>query len=788
MIRHTLLLIFRNFRRFKSTFFINLIGLSSGLACTLLIYLWVRDEISIDQFATNGNRIYHAWEHRVKADGIWTASSTSAPLAEALVADMPEVEFACGSTWTQSFTMSVDEKVMKVRGRYSGKDFFNIFTYSVIQGEASKVLTNKNAIVISASLANKLFNTTENVVGKTITLERRDEFVVTGVFQDVPANISEPFEFVLSFEKYTENNQWTQYWGNTGTQTFVLLREGVNEEDFNKKIANYVSVKTRNEITYRTLFLKKYSDIYLYGKYQDGKPAGGRITYVKLFSIIAVFILLIACINFMNLSTAKASRRIREVGIKKAVGAGRRTLVMQYLGESLLMSFLSMAFAFLAVDLLMSRFNELTGKQLELQMDGNLLLISLVIWLVAGVMAGSYPALYLSGFSPAAVLKGKLNTSLGELWARKGLVVFQFVLSVILIVSVLVVHRQIEFVGSTDLGYDRENILSFYREGKIRGNWQSMETLLTEIKNIPGVVNASTISHNMTGHNSGTWGLRWEGRDPEDRTEFENVTVSHDMMETLGIQMAAGRSFSRNYPADTASIVISETGIKFMGLKDPVGVTVNLWGKDMRIIGVSKDFHYESLHEKLKPLFFRLAPNDTYLVMVKLAPGTEPETIARLQQLYQKFNPGFSFDYSLLADRYHSQYFAEQRVAKLSRYFAGLAILISCLGLFGLASFTAERRLKEIGIRKVLGASEFRIVSLLSKDFTRMVLVAILLALPVSYFIARSWLDNFAFKIELEWWYFLTAGAMALVIAWLTVGSQAFRAARINPTRCLKDE
>jgi putative ABC transport system permease protein len=787
MLKHSLLLIYRNFKRFKSTFFINLIGLSSGLACTLLIYLWVNDELHVNKFSKNDSRIFYAMEHRVKADGIWTSPNTSGPTGEALVSDMPEVEYACTTTRPQNSTLSIGDKSFKVRGRFAPPEFFKIFDYNIIQGDEKTFFTNKNSVVIAESLASKLFGSTNNAMGKAIDYEHNEQFIVTGIFKNIPANASEQFEFVMPFEKFKEKNQWVQGWGNTGSATYVLLKKDVDVSALNNKLADFVKVKSNDPNTHRTLFLKKYSDIYLYGQYENGKEVGGRITYVKLFSIIAVFILVIACINFMNLSTAKASRRIKEVGIKKAIGAGRKVLIAQYIGESMLMSLLSMAVAVLIVDIFLGKFNEITGKQLVLAFDSMLGIVALIIWMVTGVLAGSYPALYLSAFSPASVLKGKFATSFGEVWARKGLVVFQFALSIILIVSVMVVYKQIEFVQSANLGYDRENILYFYREGKLTDN-QQLETLLSEIRNIPGVVNASTSSHNMTGHNSGTWGVQWEGKDPDDRTEFENVTVNYDMMETLGIKMVSGRMFSRNFSADTAKIIFNEAAIKFMGLKDPIGKMVKLWGMDMQIIGISKNFNYESLHQNFKPQFFRLAPGDTYIIMVKLASAKQNEAIAGIEDLYKKINPGFTLDYQFLDTQYQSQYIAEQRVSVLSRYFAGLAILISCLGLFGLAAFTAERRLKEIGIRKVLGSSVVGIVYLLSSDFTKIVLTAVVIALPASYFIASYWLDNFAFKIPLELGYFLGAGLMALIIAWLTVGTQALKAARVNPTQCLKDE
>ncbi len=787
MLRHNLLLIYRNFKKFKSTFFINLIGLSTGLACTLLIYLWVKDELSVDKFLEKDSQLFQVQEHRVKSNGIWTSPTTSGPLAETLASEMPEVEYSASVTRPDRITLSVDDTNLKTLGRSAGKNYFKIFSYTLIDGNRDNVLTDKNSIVISDALAIRLFNTTENLIGKTIELDNESKLFVTGIFKKMPLNASDQFDFVLSFEKFKEGRNFLETWNSTSVLTYILLKQGTDVTAFDQKIKDLVKVKTDNNVTHRTLFTKQYSENYLYGKYENGVLTGGRITYVKLFSIIAIFILVIACINFMNLSTAKASRRIKEVGIKKAVGAARKTLIYQYLGESLLLSFLSLLLAILIVDIALPHFNVITGKYLALNFNPALILSCIGVSIFTGIAAGSYPALYLSGFNPATVLKGKMNTAIGELWARKGLVVFQFALSVIFIVSVLVVYKQIEYVQSQNLGYNKDNILYFPREGKI---WQeeALESFIAGIGAIPGVVSSSSISHTMTGHNSGTYGVVWEGKAEDDATEFEVFTVNYDMMETLGIEMREGRTFSKEFGADSSKIIFNEAAIEFMGLKDPIGKTVKLWGDEMQIIGVAKDFHFESLHEKVKPVFFRLAPGDTYLVMSKLAAGAEAETIGRIKDYYQKVNPGFIFEYKFLDNEYQAQYVAEQRVAVLSRYFAGLAILISCLGLFGLAAFTAERRLKEIGIRKVLGSSEFGIVYLLSGDFTKMVVLAICIACPASYILLKMWLSDFAYKIDLTAWYFVGAGFIALLTAWITVGVQAIKAARVNPVKCLKDE
>jgi ABC-type antimicrobial peptide transport system permease subunit len=403
-----------------------------------------------------------------------------------------------------------------------------------------------------------------------------------------------------------------------------------------------------------------------------------------------------------------------------------------------------------------------------------------------GVIAGSYPALYLSRFNPATVLKGKINTFVGEVWARKGLVVFQFTLSIILVVGVLVVYKQIEFVQTKNLGYEKDNILSFDIEGSVA---RDPETFISETRNIAGVVNAASIGQNIVGAGLNTFSIdNWEGKKTDDRIIFEMRPVSHDMLETLGIQMAAGRSFSKNFGAEDSKIIFNQAAIDAMGLEDPIGKMITIQGSDLEIIGVTKNFHFASLHEEVNPLFFVLRPSWTRKIMVKIDAVRQREVIGNLQKFYQAYNPGFPFAYQFLDEAYQTQYVAEQRVSILSRYFAGFAILISCLGLFGLVAFTTERRLKEIGIRKILGSTEFEIVHLLSADFTRMVLVAVVFALPAGYYITKTWLDNFAYRIDLQWWFFIGPGLLALLVAWLTVALQTFKAARISPSQSLKNE
>jgi len=792
MLRHNLLLIYRTFKRFKSTFVINLIGLSTGLTCTLLIFLWIQDELNIDKFHDKNNRLYRVMENTAQADGVDTGAHTPDLLAETIIKEMPEVEYAIAVTpgnLLGKFTLTDGQTATKAVGQYVSSDYFKVFSYRLLQGDDSQVLTDKHSAVISKSLAIKLFKTDQEVIGKTLECEIlgfKEPIIVTGVFEGTPANSSEQFDFVLSFELWKDLSQKFGRpinWDNHAPNTYLVLREDTNLDTFNKKIAGFI--KEKNKESNVTLFTVPYSDQYLHGKYKNGVQSGGRIEYVHLFSIIALFILSIACINFMNLTTARTSRRIKEIGVKKAVGASRKTLIYQHLSESITMTFLSLALAIVFVELLLPQFNLITGKQLTLTLEPKLILSIAGITFFTGLLSGSYPAFYLSGFSPAFVLKGKLTTSFSELFVRKGLVIFQFVLSVILIVSVLVVYKQVEFMQGQNLGYDKDHIVYFDIEGKVPEN---QDAFFAEVKNIPGIVNVSSIGSMLMGHSSSTSGLSWEGKNPRDVVEFENVPVNYGMIETLGLTLDAGRPFSRDFSTDDHAIIFNEAAIDVMGLKNPIGKTINLWGETMEIVGVVRNFHFESLHEAVKPLFFIVNPKHTMKVMTKIEAGKEKEAIDELKKFYGKFNPGYLLDYKFLDQDYQAQYISEKRVGMLARYFAGLAIIISSLGLFGLATFTAERRLKEIGIRKILGSSRFGIVYLLSSEFARIVFASIIIAFPLSYFIATQWLDSFAFRIELKWWYFFSAGLVAFMIALITVGMQAVKASRVNPVNYLRTE
>jgi putative ABC transport system permease protein len=799
MFRHNLVIILRNFKRDKASFLINLIGLSTGLACALFIYLWVNDELHMDKFHKNDKQLFQVMKKGVGSNGeILTFEWTPGPLANALVEEMPEVEKAV-TVMPNTFILnegatkgilSANEIHIKATEQYVSQDFFNVFSYNLIRGDKKQVLSDKNSVVISDGLAQKLFHSTQNIVGKTVEWNKGEFsgiYLVSGVFEKPPANSTVQFDLLFTFELYRGINTFVNEWTHGGPSTYIVLKKDADIDLFNEKIGIYLQKKTNEE--YQSLFIRRYSDKYLYDKYENGVQAGGRIEVVRLFSMIAFFILVIACINFMNLSTAKASGRLKEVGVKKTVGASRKALVAQYLGESLMMTIFSLILAVALVNTLLPQFNAITGKQLTLNLDTHALLVILGIALFTGFVSGSYPAFYLSRFNPASVLKGKLNASVSELWIRKGLVLFQFIISVILIVSVVVIYKQIGFILTKNLGYDKDNIICIKKEGKLDNN---IESFFNEVKKIPGVVNASNYFPNLNVNMTGTTGINWNGKKPKDQVSFKYLFAGYDFVETLGIELVDGRTFSRDFSTEDSKILFNETAIKSMGLENPVGQTINLWGQNKQIVGVLRDFHFESLYENLRPCFLLFLSNEGNMikdnVIIKIKAGTERGTIARLQKFYKEFNYGLPLEFKFLDDDYQAFYESEQRVSVLSRYFAGIAIIISCLGLFGLAAYSAERRTKEIGVRKVLGSSVPRIILLLSGDFTKIVLVSMLISVPLSYFITKHWLDSFAYRIDLQAWYFIGAGLTTLFIAWIIVGTQAVRAATTNPVKALRYE
>jgi ABC-type antimicrobial peptide transport system permease subunit len=784
MFKNNLKIAWRNFLKNRQFAILNLIGLSTALASALLIFLWVNDERQVDKFNQNDSRLFEVMANISLGDGIHTQEYTPGLLAKALKDEMPEVDYAVSVVpgFGKDIVASGNQQI-KAMPQWADKDFFNAFSYPLIKGNKDQVLTDEYAVLLSDELAMKLFHSTD-ILGKTIKWANdKEPYTITGIFKKPAVATTATFDLLFNYRLFFDRDALNEAnWQNNGPVTYVVLRQGANAGQFSNKIAGFTRLKNSKSLL--TLFLRKFSDKYLYGNFENGKQAGGRIAYVRLFSVVAIFILIIACINFMNLSTAKAANRSKEVGVKKVVGASRQSLIFQYLGESLLMSFFSLLLALGLVFALLPEFNRITGKKLSFNFNADILLAVCLITCFTGLVAGSYPAFYLSKFNPVTVLKGKFSRSITELLMRKGLVIFQFTISVIFIVSVLVVLQQMNFIRSKNLGYNKDNVIVFSNEGQVPAKFQPF---MTELKNLPGVLNATSFGDNLTGGHGGTGNLNWEGKKSDQKIEFSALAVDYGFTQTLGLKMAEGRAFSKSYGSDSSKIIFNQAAIKAMGLKDPIGKTVKAWGNQYQIIGVIKDFHFESLYEKIKPCFLRVFPNNANIV-VKISAGSEKETLSKMQGLYAGYNQGLPFEYRFLDEDYQALYASEERVAVLFQYFAAMAIVISCLGMFGLAAFTAQNRQKEIGIRKVVGASINNMVLLLSKDFMKLVFIAVLIAFPLAWWVMNTWLSAFAYRVSLGPGIFVSTFFAIVIIALLTVSYQSIKAAFANPVKSLSGE
>ncbi|MEL7118336.1 MAG: FtsX-like permease family protein [Bacteroidota bacterium] len=788
MLKHNLTLFFRNINKYKGTFLINTFGLASGLAATILISIWANFELQFHKFNEKDSAQHvQVMVNRPHSAGINTVPYTPGPLYKAMEEEFPEVSYSVPIVVPRSFYNGLlvkNEVGMKVEPQYVGDGYFNIFGCDFIYGEKESALQDKNSIVISKAVAEGLFGRSD-VVGESVELEHRyvpGPYTITGVFE-LPANASIQYNALIGFERFLDGRSNLRKWNNGGVEVHLVLEKGTDINAFNQKIENFLTTKIEG-IDF-TLFAQPYAQTYLYGNYENGQAVGGRIRYVRLFLIIAAFIIFIACINFMNLSTANASRRLQEIGIKKVLGAKRNRLTRQYLLESILLSFFALVMAIFLVALLLPEFSKIIGVPLNFQIGWKEFLFLTGLMIATGLLAGSYPALYLSKFEPLRILKGKLSLSASSLWVRNILVVFQFSISIVLIASVLVIYNQIDYLQTKNLGYDKENIISF----QIEGDLIKKDTLfLEELKNTVGVKSASRMWGELPGKISGGSGFQWPGQEPEGQdVDFSFIEGGYGMIQLLDVKLKAGRALSQEYSTDKESaIVFNETAIKTMGLEgDPIGQQV--YFKGMRtIVGIVEDFHATTLAEKIEPMFFIISNGDHFVV--KMEAGTERSTINKIAALYKNYNKTYPFEYSFLDERYQQLYAAEERVSKLSRFFAGLAIIISCLGLLGLATFSAERRRKEISIRKVIGQPAWNVAAMLSGEFTRLVIVAIVIGLPVAYYLSQNWLMNFAYHDSLNIWFFVAAGLIAILIAIITVGIKALQAAYRNPIEGLREE
>ncbi|HEY1054659.1 MAG TPA: ABC transporter permease, partial [Emticicia sp.] len=685
----------RNLWKNKTFSLLNIMGLALGMACSLLIMLWLQDETQKDKFHKNGKQLYRVMENQFYAGETVTYASTPGILSQHITKDIPEIEMASQMLWEEYPLFTVGDKFEKEKGRYVNGDFLNMFTFGLEKGDARTALKRPDGVVISKKLADKYFPN-QDPLGKIIRVDNKDDVMVTGVLKEITEQSSLKFDFLMSYDRWQKSNEWSKEWGNNGPRCYVMLNRNASLDKVNAKIKGYI--KTKNKDSNVELFLQPYEDVYLYSNYKAGIQDGGRIEYVKMFAIIAIFILVIACINFMNLATARSIKRAKEVGIRKVVGAVRYSLVAQFLGESLIIAFLSLFFAIFIVFLMLPAFNTLTEKHLSLDFtDPLFLLILLGLTVVTGIVAGSYPALFMSSLRPVVVLKGALKFKPSATFFRKGLVVFQFALSIMLIVGMLVVYRQIEFIQSKNLGFDRENMLYMPLEGDLPKNFLSFKQ---ELNNMPGIKSVTCSQADPLQVGSSTQGVNWPGKDTTKIILFSQNPVSYDYLATMGIKLKDGRDFSPAYGTDTTNYIINEEAAKKMGMKDPVGKEMFMWGRKGTIVGLVKSFHINSLHESIPPLILNMQRGDNWgQIIVRTQPGQTKEAVASMEKAFKKFNPRFPFSYKFTDQEFAAQYKGENVVSKLANYFAFLAIFISCLGLFGLAMFTAEQRTKEIGVR-----------------------------------------------------------------------------------------
>jgi putative ABC transport system permease protein len=788
MLNNYLKVAFRNLLRQKGYSFINVAGLSIGLACSFFILLWVMHELSFDRFHEHGDRIYRVLRNETNNGEVFTRASTPGPLGVVLTQNFPEIENATYTRQDQEYLVTYNGNSFREKGNHVSADFFEVFSLPLLQGDPATALQAENSAVISERLAERLFGQgwrNEEVIGKAITINREEDFTVTAIARNFPDNSTIQFDVLLPIHEFFAGRAWTQQWGNHSFPLYVRLKEGASLEDVNAKIADVIERHNPTEQE-EVLFLYPFEDTYLYQEFENGINVGGRIDLIRIFAAVAVFLLIIASINFMNLATARSTLRSKEIGVRKAIGATQPSLTAQFMTETMLLAVIAFMFAMALVVGLLPAFNQITEKQIGiLDLSPAFLTGMLGIALLTGLFAGSYPALYLSSFNPVAILRGTFRQKPGEARMRKGLVVFQFALSTLIIVCTAAVYLQIRYILEKDLGLDRGNLISINMDGGVQERYESFRQ---ELMANPGIVNVTFCDPDPLSIDIFTSDITWDARDPNDQTEFAVLRAGYDFVETMQMELLAGRTHSRELSTDAAGYIINEAAAKVMGKADPVGERFALWDMEGQVIGVVKDFHMATFDAPISPTVIALDDEDIIRVWIRTEPGRTQEALASLEALYREFNPGYPFSYRFMDQEYEEIHRSVLVMGKLANVFAVMATFISCLGLFGLASFTAERRTKEIGIRKVMGASTSKLVILLSADFTKLVLLGFVLAAPLAYWLIQKFLGTFEYHVSIHPVLFILAGLAALIIAWLTVSYQSIKAALANPVKSLRYE
>ncbi|MFC2163569.1 ABC transporter permease [Acidobacteriota bacterium] len=785
MFRNYLKIAFRNLVRHKGFSFLNICGLAIGMACTILIFFWVQHELSYDRFNVNGQNIYRILQH-IKYSEVVTWAINQGPLGPALKEEIPEIEEQSRFCFAQ-WRMKYNNKTFVDLGGYADPSLLNMFTLPLVAGNPETVLSDPRSVLLTEKLSSTIFGK-EDPLGKTINVADKYDFKVSGILKDIPDNSHFRFQFLANMDFAKEVGRTVDNWKNSHFITYVQLAKNASIEEVNTKIYNFLDNKPTLE-DWEKLSLQPLFKIRLASGIGYDSFGTGNAKYVTIFLTAAFFILLIACINFMNLSTARSLLRAKEVGLRKVVGAFKGQLVRQFLGESIFQSLIAMILAVLLSILLLPTFNQIAQKEFTASLftRPDIIIGLIAAVLLAGTIAGIYPAFVLSGFQPVSVLKGTTRGSGRRSIFRRILVVFQFSVAVILMIGSLVIYSQIHFMQNKDLGYDKENLVTLGLNTPIQQNYRAFKNEL--LKN-PNILNVTRVSGLPTfGFQSSHSRWNWEGKDPDKDVLFRANFADHDYLEVLGTKIVHGRDFSRDYSADAQKIIINETAQRAMGFDDPIGKRVTL-GEDniFHIIGVVIDFHYVSLRSEIEPMILRFYPEGCSFAVIRIHSENTPQTLKFMGGIWKKFAGDFEYDYRFLNERLDAMYRSEQRVGRIITVFTILSILISCLGLFGLASFMALRRTKEMGIRKVLGAKISSVVVLLIKDFSKWIIVANLIAWPLSYFALNQWLQEFPYRTDIKLWLFLGTGLVTFLVAILTVGYQSLRVALANPVDSLRYE
>ncbi|MFM9836626.1 MAG: ABC transporter permease [Cyclobacteriaceae bacterium] len=783
MLRNYIKIAFRNLTKNVVYSSINIIGLAVGLACTILISLWVFDELSYDQFQPKLDRLSQLWINATYDGKVNTYQSVPYPSYLEIRSEDSRIKNTTIANWGGESLLTAGEKRISKKSYYVGEEFLEMFHFHLRFGQADKVLDDPNSIVLTTSSAIALFGT-EDVIGKSVKVDNDKELTVTGVLENVPANSSFEFECLMPHKLQVAEIEENSGWGNYSYQVFIELQPGTTVADVNEKIKGLLIKKGQTDVP-REFFLHPMERWRLHTSFENGKESGGTIDYVVGFSAIAIFIVVIACINFMNLATARSERRAREVGVRKSVGSRRRELIFQFLGESIFITILAFLFAVVLVEICLPFYNDLTQKKLFLNYSSPIFWIaSIGIVLLTGIVSGSYPAIYLSSFNPVQVLKGKMHAGKSAATPRQVLVVLQFFFATLLIISTLVVSEQIRHVKKRDLGYNQKNLLMIPYTAEIGKNFKVIRNEVVATGAVTSMTKSNSPITDIYSNNF----MDWPGKPPEEKVIFATIATELDYTKTMGIKILEGRDFASD--ADTASVLINKAAADVMGLKETIGTEVTYWGdRKSKIVGIIDNVLMGSPYRKPSPMFVAYQPEWASSVTLRLEETSDlPGAIKKIEDVFKKHNPAYPFDYQFADVQFNKKYTTINLISTLSTLFASLAILITGMGLFGLAAFTAEQRTKEIGIRKVMGASVPGLVALISKEFSLLVVISFALAAPFSWWALTSFLERYPYRIDFPWWTIAVAGTIALLFALVIVSTQALKAAMSNPANSLRSE